>query len=203
MIALLKWIPVVLFAGSAAWQIALGTIPPAGPLPTPDELKVPPAPAGWKLTKTEPIRLFPEFPGRLPSYEAPDGTVARLVRYVGWPDRKDHLPAYIPHECQYMADGYDMELHTSGWVPQVGKRLRTLRVSQRGNRLVEFAGYACRDRLEASWQEFKLALIVQRVQRQRRLWVHSWITTEEKGEAHDSAPQILLESLSVSDFPQN
>lgn len=189
------------FALAAAWQVVMGGMPPAGATPTLAQVRVPPAPPGWKLVRQEPVAMWADkTPGRSAEYQAPDGSRLTLHRFVGWPDRREHLPGFLPHECWYSGQGWDFDIR-SGMQKHGERDLRLIQVHRRTpqgtERFVELSAYACSDRMCATWQEYKAVLIWQRVLRQRRMWVYSYVTAAPETEALAAAPELLLAALKL------
>jgi hypothetical protein len=201
----------VLFAAAAGWQLFMGSIPPPGSLPEAGTLPVPEPPEGWKQIRDEPITMWKKTAGRSVTYKAPDGSTLMLTRQLGWPDRRDHLPGFIPHECFYTSEGWDFDERSGSQEVRPGLHVRRIRVRRpvtkpagedgghpKDVRYTELSAYACRDRLVPTWQEYKATLIWQRVLRQRRMWNLVFVTARPDTVAAAAAPTLLLDALDLT-----
>ena len=55
MTALTQSLLLVFFLVAAGWQLAVGSMLPARPLPKPMQVKMPAPPAGWKIVEDKPL----------------------------------------------------------------------------------------------------------------------------------------------------
>src|SRR5262245_41796161 len=109
MTALSQSILLILFLVAAGWQLAVGGMPPAKTLPAPLQVKMPAPARGWQIVEDKPLTEEAKAPGRLTTYQAPDGTRLSLERRVACPDRRDMPMTFFPRECSYLAGGWDFD----------------------------------------------------------------------------------------------
>jgi hypothetical protein len=185
----------ILFAAAAWWRIALGSPLPAGHALSAEMVGVPPVPAGWSLVEERPLRDIPDSPGRIAVFRAPDGTKLTVHTRIAWADRRNLPVAFYPDDCSFLGTGWDFIVRGAEDAIGPGVNGHRIEVQRDKERLVLLSAYSCAGRVTGSWHDFKMALIWQRVRRERKLWTKSVVICPPSGDARTDAAKALLAAV--------